>query len=102
LLYLPFGKLFHVFQRPASLGIAFYQAAGARGAQAECPVTHAKFAPELHTRDLSEVLREVGFDYAPRPATDAPKKAAWNQVSPRGRRMLIARAHSRTRDGGFH
>jgi hypothetical protein len=30
LLWLPFGKLFHVFQRPAQLGVSFYQDAGAR------------------------------------------------------------------------
>ncbi len=31
LLWLPFGKLFHVFQRPAQLGVGFYKDAGARG-----------------------------------------------------------------------
>ena len=30
LLWLPFGKLFHVFQRPAQLGVGFYKDAGAR------------------------------------------------------------------------
>ena len=29
LLWLPFGKLFHVFQRPAQLGVGFYKDAGA-------------------------------------------------------------------------
>ncbi|MBS2026215.1 MAG: MFS transporter, partial [Deltaproteobacteria bacterium] len=33
LIYLPFGKLFHIFQRPASLGVAAYRAEGAQGAQ---------------------------------------------------------------------
>jgi hypothetical protein len=28
LLYLPFGKLFHIFQRPAQLGVSFYKDAG--------------------------------------------------------------------------
>ena len=31
LLWLPFGKLFHIFQRPAQLGVEFYKDAGARG-----------------------------------------------------------------------
>ena len=31
LLYLPFGKLFHIFQRPAQLGVSFYKETGARG-----------------------------------------------------------------------
>ena len=34
LLYLPFGKFFHIFQRPAQLGIDFYQRAGEEGGQA--------------------------------------------------------------------
>ncbi len=37
LLWLPFGKLFHVFQRPAQLGVSFYKDAGARGEQARMP-----------------------------------------------------------------
>ena len=36
LLWLPFGKLFHVFQRPAQLGVSFYKDAGAAGEQALC------------------------------------------------------------------
>ena len=31
LLYLPFGKFFHIFQRPAQLGVDFYREAGAEG-----------------------------------------------------------------------
>src|SRR5512134_3363484 len=34
LLWLPFGKLFHVFQRPAQLGVGFYKDAGTRERQA--------------------------------------------------------------------
>ena len=36
LLWLPFGKLFHIFQRPAQLGVSLYKDAGARGEQARC------------------------------------------------------------------
>src|SRR5262245_65921810 len=36
LLYLPFGKLFHIFQRPAQIGVTFYKDAGTRGEQAVC------------------------------------------------------------------
>ena len=41
LLWLPFGKLFHVFQRPAQLGVGFYKDAGARGEQARLPALPA-------------------------------------------------------------
>src|SRR5579883_816895 len=36
LLYLPFGKFFHIFQRPAQLGVQFYKDAGQQGGQALC------------------------------------------------------------------
>jgi hypothetical protein len=98
LLYLPFGKLFHIFQRPATIGISFYRAAGKSTAQTVCPVTAEPFAPRLQTDDLGEVLPEVGFRYGP---SDASKNVAWNEVSPRGRRMLIARAQSAAKHNRF-
>lgn len=98
LISLPFGKLFHIFQRPASLGIEFYRAAAERGEQAVCPVTAEPFASKLQTGDLKKVLPELGFDYS----ADKPEEdPAWNEISPRGRRILIARAHNKTRQGKF-
>jgi hypothetical protein len=97
LIMLPFGKLFHIFQRPASLGVALYRGLNRTREQARCPVTQEEFAPVMQTADLKEVLGEMDFDYSAKEAT-AP---AWNEVSPKGRRMLIGRAHSRVRDGRF-
>ena len=37
LLWLPFGKLFHVFQRPAQLGVGFYKDAGAHAGAGRLP-----------------------------------------------------------------
>ena len=45
LLWLPFGKFFHIFQRPVQLGVSFYKAAGARGEQAACRRCHQPYAP---------------------------------------------------------
>ena len=36
LLWLPFGKFFHIFQRPAQLGVKFYKDVGARGRAGAC------------------------------------------------------------------
>ncbi|HVE84330.1 MAG TPA: hypothetical protein VND93_15845, partial [Myxococcales bacterium] len=36
LLYLPFGKFFHIFQRPAQLSLAYYRRAGAQSGPATC------------------------------------------------------------------
>src|SRR5690606_4971470 len=81
LLYLPFGKLFHIFQRPASLGVACYKAAYGKE-RAVCPVTGEEFAPKVQTEDLKQVLGELGFDYS----AASGEGPDWNQVSPKGRR----------------
>jgi hypothetical protein len=36
LMYIPFGKLFHIFQRPANLGVTYYKRANAEGPAATC------------------------------------------------------------------
>jgi len=64
LLYLPFGKFFHVFQRPAQLGVAFYKRAGATGEQARCERCGEAFASRLHVDDLKDVEAALGIRYA--------------------------------------
>lgn len=63
LLYIPFGKFFHIFQRPAQLGVEFYKQAGATGAQAACARCGAAFASTLHVADLKTVEAELGIRY---------------------------------------
>ncbi len=63
LLYLPFGKFFHIFQRPAQLSIDFYRRAGARGGAVRCLRCGADFASELHVRDLKIVEEQLGIRY---------------------------------------
>src|SRR5438093_3787326 len=52
LLYLPFGKLFHVFQRPAQIGVSFYKDAGSRGDQARCRRCGQPYASAAMVTDL--------------------------------------------------
>ena len=63
LLWLPFGKFFHIFQRPAQLGVAFYKDEGARGEQAACRRCGRAYASAQMIRDLEQVERELGFRY---------------------------------------
>jgi hypothetical protein len=63
LLYLPFGKFFHIFQRPAQLGVAFYREAGAKGEPARCARCAQPFASRMHIDDLKQVERELGIRY---------------------------------------
>lgn len=64
LLYLPFGKFFHVFQRPAQLSIHFYKAAGAEEGAARCVRCGAAHATTMHVEDLKRVEAALGIRYA--------------------------------------
>ena len=64
LLYLPFGKFFHIFQRPAQLSLEFYRKAGAQGPQVSCLRCGTAFASQLHVGDLKDVESALGVRYA--------------------------------------
>jgi len=55
LLYLPFGKFFHIFQRPAQLGLDFYKRVGAEGPQAKCTRCGQEYGSALQIEDLKTV-----------------------------------------------
>jgi hypothetical protein len=95
LMYIPFGKLFHIFQRPASLGVHFYRAAGARGAQQACAECGRDFASAMQVADLKAVLPAVGFDYG------LPGGRHHQDVCPPCRRRLVALAQTARVGGGF-
>jgi hypothetical protein len=63
LLYLPFGKFFHIFQRPAQLGVAFYREAGAKGDRVRCARCGMPFASRMHIDDLKKIEHELGIAY---------------------------------------
>jgi hypothetical protein len=89
LLYLPFGKLFHIFQRPAQLGVSFYKDAGARGEQAACRRCQRPYAPASMIRDLTIVERDLGFTYELAPSGRADH---YQQICPPCRRALFGLA----------
>jgi hypothetical protein len=91
LLYLPFGKLFHIFQRPAQLGVSFYKEAGSRSEQACCRRCQRPYAPAAMIRDLITVERELGFTYQLDARTGAEH---YQQICPRCRRALFGLAQS--------
>jgi ribosomal protein S27AE len=89
LMYIPFGKLFHIFQRPANLGVAYYKREGAEGPQQACTRCGAGFASVLQMTDLKEVLPQVGFDYS------TGSGGSYQDHCPRCRRAVVALAQSR-------
>jgi hypothetical protein len=91
LLWLPFGKFFHIFQRPAQLGVAFYKDAGLAGEQALCANCAQPFASKMHIEDLIRVQRELGYSY------QMPNHPAehYQRICPRCRRVSMALAQGR-------
>jgi nitrate/nitrite transporter NarK len=89
LLYLPFGKFFHIFQRPAQLGVSFYKDAGAHGEQAQCGRCGRAYASAMMIRDLVSVERDLGFAYE-MPASRGGEH--YQHICPRCRRMLFGLA----------
>ena len=92
LLYLPFGKLFHIFQRPAQIGVSFYKDAGSRGEQARCRRCGRPYASAMMVADLIAVERDLGFTYEMNAAQGADH---YQQVCPRCRRALFGLAQGR-------
>jgi hypothetical protein len=97
LLWLPFGKFFHIFQRPAQLAIKFYTDVGKEGDPAACARCQKPFATKIHVDDLIAVERELGYRY------DWPEHPAghYQHVCPACRRKLLALAQGHLWDATF-
>jgi hypothetical protein len=93
LLWLPFGKFFHIFQRPAQLGVAFYKDVGARSEQAVCARCGEQYASKMHVDDLILVEKELGFDYE-MPGSEA---GHYQRICPKCRRSMLALAQGALR-----
>ena len=86
LLYLPFGKFFHIFQRPAQIGVQFYKDEGARTEQARCIRCGEAFASRMHVEDLKDVQRALGIHY------ELSSGGHYQDVCPACRRKSLALA----------
>ena len=89
-LWLPFGKFFHIFQRPAQLGVGFYKDVGREQELAHCRRCGRAFSSRMHIEDLIEVERRLGFAY------EIPGTAAghYQWICPRCRRSSLAIAQA--------
>jgi nitrate reductase gamma subunit len=93
LMYIPFGKLFHIFQRPGNLGVAYYKRVAAEGPAAVCQRCGEPFASAQQMADLKAVLPQVGLDYS-------AEDGHYQDTCPRCRRAQVTLAQS-ARVGGF-
>ena len=93
LLYLPFGKFFHIFQRPAQLGAKLYQQAGERDEGARCPRCGERFASRMQIDDLKRALPQLGFDYS----IQGPA-GYWQELCPSCKRKALSHAQLRMKE----
>ena len=87
LLYLPFGKLFHLFQRPLSLGLSVYQRAGQEGGPAVCPRCGGEFLSALQVNDLKLCLDKLDFNYR---SNDDSRPGHYQDLCPSCKRKQVA------------
>jgi hypothetical protein len=96
LLWLPFGKFFHIFQRPAQLGVSFYKDVGALEGMAACRRCGTEYAPQLQVDDLIEVERDLGYRYE----MDDGASDHYQRICPSCRRRMLALAQGELWHGG--
>jgi hypothetical protein len=91
LLWLPFGKFFHIFQRPAQLGVSFYKDAGQIEDPANCRRCGKPFTSRMHASDLIDVERALGYRYE----MDDASIGHYQWICPRCRRAMLVLSQGR-------
>ena len=91
LVYIPFGKFFHVVQRPASIGVQVAkQAAFRRDGPATCRRCGEPFETRQFVEDLEATMGELGLRFG-----------EWVQTCPRCKRVERGTAYLDRLKGGF-
>jgi hypothetical protein len=113
LISLPFGKFFHLVERPATVGIELYWRTGENTTQQKCARCGEEFAPARFIQDLKRTLYEVGENYTigdapsqplgvpedepPVKSTAAEEQAVsklwWQDICPSCKRIMRAQAN---------
>ena len=96
LLSLPFGKLFHVVQRPAQLGVALYKAEGEAEGRIPCRSCGEPFIRANQLRDLKALYATLDLGAA----THGPRTHHL-ELCPRCKRRLLAKAQWQRMGGAF-
>ncbi len=96
LLSLPFGKLFHIVQRPAQLGVALYKAEGEAEGRVPCRSCGEPFIRANQLRDLKALYTALDLGAA----THGPRTHHL-ELCPRCKRRLLAKAQWQRMGGAF-
>ncbi len=94
LLYLPFGKFFHIFQRPAQIAVRLYKEVGAEEEKAHCRRCGHAFTSAMKVNDLISTERALGYRYEMRGDADH-----YQWICPPCRRTIMAQAQGRLWNG---
>src|SRR6266516_3758015 len=108
LISLPFGKFFHIIERPATVGIELYWHTGEGTEMQHCARCGEEFAPVRFIQDLKKTLYDVGENYTIRdtpvvqekeglsttivPEGAPTTKLWWQDLCPRCKRVMRAQA----------
>jgi hypothetical protein len=97
LISLPFGKFFHIIERPATVGIELYWRTGKDGPQHACPRCGQQFAPVRFVGDLKRTLASIGQDYSVTGQRDSQSETAsqtwWQDFCPDCKRVMRGEAN---------
>jgi len=96
LLFLPFGKLFHIVQRPAQAGVSLYKAEGRERPLVPCGVCRTPFIRWNQRADLERLWRDLGLDGARH-----DNGLHHLDLCPKCKRRLLMKAQSRRLHGAF-
>lgn len=98
LIYLPFGKFFHIFQRFAQMGAGLYIQERRRGEDmAVCPKTNNPFTSRMQKDDVKKVLKDLGFEFE-----TGVDEYSIQDLSPESRRKLLMTVQNKKLKGKFN
>jgi hypothetical protein len=107
LISLPFGKFFHIIERPATVGMQLYWRTGEQTEMQRCARCGEEFAPVRFIQDLKKTLSNVGENYTIRedipaptssqsPGTPVEERATgvlwWQDICPSCKRIMRGQA----------
>jgi nitrate reductase gamma subunit len=91
LVFIPFGKLFHIIQRPASLGVRVFKTASLeQDGPFKCRECDAPMEAPAFVDNLQQTMRELDLRFE-----------KWTETCPRCKRVARGRAYLNNVKGGF-
>lgn len=104
LISLPFGKFFHLIERPATIGIELYWRTGEGTEMQKCARCAEEFAPGRFIQDLKKTLCDVGENYTLHEAPVAQEEGSvakdnvtgalwWQDLCPTCKRVMRGQAN---------